>query len=58
MLLTKISATLCVLCVPIILTSAVLSKRRYDVMEYVFNASIGTLLFSLGALLISLIWGI
>jgi hypothetical protein len=58
MFLTKISATLCVLCVPIFLLSGGLTNRRGDFLDRIFNWSIWAFMFSFGALLISLIWGI
>jgi hypothetical protein len=57
-MLTKIAATLCVLCVPIIFLSAGLTKRRKDAFDHIFNWSIWAFMFSFGARLISLIWGI
>ena len=57
-MLTKIAATLCVLCVPIFFLSAGLTKQRKDAFDHIFNWSVWAFLFSFSALLISLIWGI
>ncbi len=57
-MLTKISATLCVLCFPIMLIAASLTKRRKDAFDHIIDWSLVTLMVSFGALLISLIWEI
>jgi hypothetical protein len=57
-MLTKIAATLCVLCFPIMFIATSLTKRHKDIFDRVTDWTIVTFMVSFSAFLVSLVWGI
>ena len=57
-MLIKISATLCVLCFPIMFIATSLTKRHKDIFDRVTDWTIVTFMVSFSAFLVSLVWGI
>lgn len=58
MLLTKISATLAIMCGASFLTAAAITKQRGDTWDKVFNASVAGAMLSVACLFIFLVWGL